>query len=77
MMMMRSVFWWRKPEYPEETTDIRHPTDEADMRGSLFITSVHVCNFRPLFHFNINVGVFPGEIIFPHYLDKKCLGGYC
>ena len=20
MMMMKSVFWWRKPEYPEETT---------------------------------------------------------
>ena len=19
-MMMKSVFWWRKPEYPEETT---------------------------------------------------------
>ena len=24
MMMMKSVFWWRKPEYPEETTDLRH-----------------------------------------------------
>ena len=23
MMMMKSVFWWRKPEYPEETTDLR------------------------------------------------------
>ena len=22
-MMMKSVFWWRKPEYPEETTDLR------------------------------------------------------
>ena len=22
-MMMESVFWWRKPEYPEETTDLR------------------------------------------------------
>ena len=20
-IMMKSVFWWRKPEYPEETTD--------------------------------------------------------
>ena len=20
MMMMKSVFWWRKPKYPEETT---------------------------------------------------------
>ena len=23
MMMMKSVFWWRKPEYPEETTEVR------------------------------------------------------
>ena len=27
MMMMKSVFWWRKPEYPEETTDLRQVTD--------------------------------------------------
>ena len=25
MMMMKSVFWWRKPEYPEETTDLQQP----------------------------------------------------
>ena len=29
MMMMKSVFWWRKPEYPEETTDPRQVTDET------------------------------------------------
>ena len=29
MMMMKSVFWWRKPEYPEETTGLRQVTDEA------------------------------------------------
>ena len=23
MMMMKSVFWWRNPEYPEETTDLQ------------------------------------------------------
>ena len=28
-MMMKSVFWWRKPEYPEETTDLRGVTDET------------------------------------------------
>ena len=28
-MMMKSVFWWRKPEYPEETTDLRQLTDET------------------------------------------------
>ena len=27
-MMMKSVFWWRKPEHPEETTDLRQVTDE-------------------------------------------------
>ena len=27
MMMMKSVIWWRKPEYPEETTDLRQVTD--------------------------------------------------
>ena len=27
--MMISVFWWRKPEYPEETTDLRQVTDET------------------------------------------------
>ena len=24
MMMMKSVIWWRKPEYPEETTVLQH-----------------------------------------------------
>ena len=28
-MMMKSVFWWRNPEYPEETTDLRQVTDET------------------------------------------------
>ena len=28
-MMMKSVSWWRKPEYPEETTDLRQVTDET------------------------------------------------
>ena len=29
MKMMKSVIWWRKPEYPEETTDLRQVTDET------------------------------------------------
>ena len=29
MMMMKSVFWWRKWEYPEETTELRQVTDET------------------------------------------------
>ena len=28
-MMMKSVFCGRKPEYPEETTDLRQLTDET------------------------------------------------
>ena len=28
-MMMKSGFWWRKPEHPEETTDLRQVTDET------------------------------------------------
>ena len=28
-MMMKSVLWWRKPEYPEETTDLRQVTEET------------------------------------------------
>ena len=28
-MMMKSVFWWRKPEYLEETTDLRQVTDKT------------------------------------------------
>ena len=28
-MMMKSVFWRRKPEYPVETTDLRQVTDET------------------------------------------------
>ena len=29
MMMIKSVIWWRKPEYPEETTDLWQVTDET------------------------------------------------
>ena len=29
MMMMKCQFnWWRKPEYPEETIDLRQVTDK-------------------------------------------------
>ena len=31
-MMMKSVFWWRKPEYPEETNDLRQVTDDVFTR---------------------------------------------
>ena len=29
MMMMKSVFWWRKPEYPEEITGLWQVTDNT------------------------------------------------
>ena len=35
MMMMKSVFWWRKPEYPEETTDLRQVTDSGACETSI------------------------------------------
>ena len=43
MMMMKSVFWWRKPEYPEETTDLRQVTDETS----------HTCGLCPV---RVNLG---------------------
>ena len=35
-MMIKSVFWWRKPEYPEETTDLWRVTDEIVFGGVPF-----------------------------------------
>ena len=31
MMMMKSVLWWRKPEYPEETADLRQVFTMGDL----------------------------------------------
>ena len=39
-MMMKSVFWWRKPEHPEETTDLRQVTDETLRRQSCVQTGL-------------------------------------
>ena len=36
MMMMKSVIWWRKPEYPEETTDLKKATPRL-VRNPQFI----------------------------------------
>ena len=38
-MMMKSVFWWRKPEYPEETTDLRQVTGFKQVPVSNLIPS--------------------------------------
>ena len=35
MMMMKSVFWWRKPEYPVETTDLRQSNGEFPLSLNL------------------------------------------
>ena len=43
MMMMKSVFWWRKPEYPEETTDLQQVTDET----------FHTCGLCPVRGLNL------------------------
>ena len=29
VMLYRSVFWWRKPEYPETTTDLLSFLDDS------------------------------------------------
>ena len=47
MMMIKSVFWWRKPEYPEETTDLWQVTDESfdtydHQRGNLVKSLSHI-----------------------------------
>jgi hypothetical protein len=28
VISLGSVYWWRKPEYPEKTTDLPHGTDQ-------------------------------------------------
>ena len=45
--MMKSVFWWRKPEYPEETTDLRQVTDET----------FHTYGLCPVRELNLTLGV--------------------
>ena len=67
MMMMKSVFWWRKPEYPEEPTEF------------LFIISVSLHMFSTLFSLLLKYTV----ITYPHIgggygrlsekLLKKCV----
>ena len=50
MMMMKSVFWWRKPEYPEETTDKRQVTESLFYGGSFALPLVNVIvNFKVSF----------------------------
>ena len=40
-MMIKSVFWWRKPEYPEETTDLRQVTDETSYGEYIFHDKIY------------------------------------
>ena len=62
-MMMKSVFWWRKPEHPEETTDLRQVTVETvhtyglcPVRGlNLVRSGVKQSELRHLGHFIITV----------------------
>ena len=53
MMMMKSVIWWRKPEYPEETTDLRNTAIQQGTRhvGHVRLSFTHIlfdlrCVFR-------------------------------
>ena len=44
-MMMKSVFWWRKPEHPEETTDLRQVTDETFSHIRRAVCVMYVCMY--------------------------------
>ena len=49
-MMMKSVFWWRKPEYPEETTDLWQVTDETfhtkfQINVYLYISAIYIIRY--------------------------------
>ena len=48
MMMMKSVFWWRKPEYPEETTDLRQVTDETFHGENMLVLQTVKCDGKKL-----------------------------
>ena len=50
MMMMKSVFWWRKPEYPEETTDLRQVHGMHSGGGSPFSKNLCVRREGPIRH---------------------------
>ena len=52
MMMMKSVIWWRKPEYPEETTDLRQVTEETF--HTVTVTAGKQLRKHRLMAFNIN-----------------------
>ena len=47
MMMIKSVFWWRKPEYPEETTDLRQVTGNGEGAALVrsFMQIIYICGF--------------------------------
>jgi hypothetical protein len=44
-------YWWRKPEYPEKTTDILQVTDKRYM-----YMRVRNSNFIAVLHFTVTVG---------------------
>ena len=59
-MMMKSVFWWRNPEYPEETTDLRQFTFYF-LVSHMFHRAGYSCGKWPRFHCGgIPVGSGPG-----------------
>ena len=49
-MMMKSVFWWRKPEYPEETTDRVSWSDCHGVRKFNWLGNQHLPNLPIITH---------------------------
>ena len=47
-MMMKSVFWWRKPEHPEETTDLQIPDKTMPIMQKTFDKELRMDTEHPL-----------------------------
>ena len=47
-MMMKSGFWWREPEYPEETTDPRQNTELRSQTNYINNNNIKILKYEAL-----------------------------
>ena len=81
-MMMKSVFWWRKPEYPEETTDLRQVIDECHVlkvlvklkSAELTLCSLERIGLRPGVSPEAQVSGFVLQVSPPYFKCDPCGG---